>query len=153
MKQQLGKHIKKGFLVRKEWKTRLRNIVLNHTGSVEARIQSCFFVCFVLFLILFYPSWLPAVRSLMEKSFYHKSMLIFLLLPGASSALLMDYDSLLSRKAFSPQSSWEMLFSRPNALQITADLQLDLKFYDFTLLPSVPNMSWLKGSLNKVNLY
>lgn len=101
---------------------------------------SCRFY-FFFFLILFYPSWLPAIRSLMEKSFYHKSMLIFLPLPGASSALLMDYDSLLSSKAFSPQSSWEMLFSRPNALQITADLELDLKFYNFTLLPSVPNRS------------
>lgn len=75
-----------------------------------------------------HPSWLLAIRNLMEKSLYHKSMLIFPPLPRASSALLMAYDSLLSRKAFSLQTSWEILFSRSKTLQITIDLEVDLKF-------------------------
>lgn len=76
----------------------------------------------------------------------------FLPLPGAPSAFLMAYDSVLSTKAFPPQTSWEMLFWRPNTLQITRDLELDL-ISVMCSLPSMPNRSWLKGSLNKVSSY
>lgn len=106
--------------------TKLGNIALNYIVRQQRCLSSILsFSCKFNFFFKNHPSWLLTIKNMMEKSFYHRSVLVFPPLPGVSGACLMACESLFSRKALSPRDCLENSFSQPQTLWTTTDLMLN----------------------------
>lgn len=135
-------------------RAKLGNIALNYIVRQQRCLSSILsFSCKFNFFFKSHPSWLLTIKTMMEKSFYHRSVLVSPPLPGVSGACLMACDSLFSRKALSPRDCLETLSHNHThcGLQQT---WCSTEVLFCVLLTSVPDRGSLKRHLkyNKVEL-